>query len=114
MQMADGVIYLVQPVFGYRYLTGQAVIGPTWVEYTFASGQLPASAAQQAPASGEPPIGHRVLIPLTNVMVIAIADEVDEQDGHPEGDPQGAPLAADRQAAEKGGQGRTPKGTKQP
>ena len=98
MRMADGVIYLVEPVFGYRSLAGQAVIGPTWVEYTFTSEQLPASMGRQGSAGADLPIGHRVLIPLTNVIVIAIADEVDEHDGETL---RGYP-AADRSAAEQG------------
>ena len=93
MRMANGVIHLVRPVFGCSYLAGPATVGPTWVEYTFTSEQLPASTGRQASTGAELPIGHRVLIPLTNVIAIAIADEVDEQDGEH--------VAADRSAAEK-------------
>lgn len=80
MRVADSVIYLVQPVFGFRSLRGQAVVGPTWVEYTFSNEQLASSGGQPQPDRCDPPLGHQVLIPLTNIAVVAIMDEVEERD----------------------------------
>lgn len=97
--MAHGTIYLVQPVFGCSRLTGEAVIGPTWVEYTFAPGaghwdsesrerqdpMSPGCAAEAADNLDRNPNGldaphneHRVLIPLTNVTAISLGDDPDD------------------------------------
>ena len=66
MRITEGTIYLAQPVFGRRRLTGAATIGTTWVDYTFtdtdraeATAPLPDAEAGVAPLNG-----WRVLIPI--------------------------------------------------
>jgi hypothetical protein len=77
--MANGVIYLVRPLFGHQQLVGSAVIGPTWIEYSFPSNEPPPSLVPEPTALTPSPNGYRLLIPLTNVTAIAISDATDHQ-----------------------------------
>lgn len=77
MRITEGTIYLVQPVFGRRRLTGAATIGTTWVDYTFtdtdraeATAPLPDAEAGVAPLNG-----WRVLIPITNVTAVVLGPD---------------------------------------
>jgi hypothetical protein len=77
MRITEGTIYLAQPVFGRRRLTGAATIGTTWVDYTFtdtdraeATDPLPDAAAGVIP-----PRGWRVLIPITNVTAVVLGPD---------------------------------------
>ena len=77
MRITEGTIYLAQPVFGRRRLTGAATIGTTWVHYTFtntdraeATAPLPDAEAGVAPLNG-----WRVLIPITNVTAVVLGPD---------------------------------------
>jgi hypothetical protein len=74
MRITEGTIYLTQPVFGRRRLTGAATIGTTWVDYTFTDPDR-AEAADPPPGAEAdvlPPNGWRVLIPITNVTAVVL------------------------------------------
>jgi hypothetical protein len=76
MRITEGIIYLAQPVFGRRRLTGA-----TWVDYTFTdtdTGTHRANATDPLPdadAGVTPPHGWRVLIPITNVTAVVIGSD---------------------------------------
>ena len=77
MRITEGTIYLAQPVFGRRRLTGAATIGTTWVDYTFtdtdrAEGTAPLPDAE---AGVTPLNGWRVLIPITNVTAVVLGPD---------------------------------------
>jgi hypothetical protein len=77
MRITEGTVYLAQPVFGRRRLTGAATIGTTWVDYTFADTDR-ANATNPLPdadAGVTIPYGWRVLIPITNVTAVVIGPD---------------------------------------
>ena len=74
MRITEGTIYLAQPVFGRRRLTGAATIGTTWVDYIFTDTDR-AEAADPLPGAETgvlAPNGWRVLIPITNVTAVVL------------------------------------------
>jgi hypothetical protein len=77
MRITEGTIYLAQPVFGRRRLTGAATIGTTWVDYTFTDPDR--AQATDPPPDAEagvlPPNGWRVLIPITNVTAVVLGPD---------------------------------------
>jgi hypothetical protein len=77
MRITEGTIYLAQPVFGRRRLTGAATIGTTWVDYTFADTDR--AEATDPPPDAEAdvllPNGWRVLIPITNVTAVVLGPD---------------------------------------
>ena len=79
MRITEGTIYLAQPVFGRRRLTGAATIGTTWVDYTFTDTDTDRADATDplpdADAGVTPPHGWRVLIPITNVTAVVIGPD---------------------------------------
>ena len=77
MRITEGTIYLAQPVFGRRRLTGAATIGTTWVDYTFTDTDRADATASlpDADAGVTPPHGWRVLIPITNVTAVVIGPD---------------------------------------
>jgi hypothetical protein len=85
MRITEGTIYLAQPVFGRRRLTGAATIGTTWVDYTFTDTDRADATASlpDADAGVTPPLGWRVLIPITNVTAVVIGPD-DTASGRPE------------------------------
>jgi hypothetical protein len=91
MRITEGTIYLAQPVFGHRRLTGAATIGTTWVDYTFTDTNR-AEATNPLPdtdAGVTPPHGWRVLIPITNVTAVVIGPD-DTASGRGSGRPEPA------------------------
>jgi hypothetical protein len=72
MRITGGTIYLAQPVFGRRRLTGAATIGTTWLDYTFADDADAADPPSGVEADATPPPGWRVLIPITNVTAVVV------------------------------------------
>jgi hypothetical protein len=75
MRITRGTIYLAQPVFGHRHLTGAATIGTTWVDYTFTDGAEAADPPPGAEAGVAPLNGWRVLIPITNVTAVVLGPD---------------------------------------
>jgi hypothetical protein len=72
MRLKNGVIYLIQPVFGRERLVGEAEVGTTWVEYTFTDGPIGDADVSGLTVDEEAPRGLHVFIPLTNVRGIAV------------------------------------------
>jgi len=75
MRVTDGVIYLVQPLFGRTILTGSFLVMTTWLDFTFHEELTPADLG--LPPTAGAPAHVRVFIPLTNV--VAVLAERDEQ-----------------------------------
>jgi hypothetical protein len=79
--MAKGTIYLVRPLYGRHQLVGEAVIGPTWIEYMFPADEASIPLEPESSVLSASPGGYRILIPLTNVTAIALPIELDDQAG---------------------------------
>jgi hypothetical protein len=77
MRITQGTIYLAQPVFGRRRLSGAATIGTTRLDYTFTDADR-ADAADPPPGAETDvlaPTGWRVLIPITNVIAVVLGPD---------------------------------------
>jgi hypothetical protein len=77
MRITAGTIYLAQPVFGRRRLSGAATIGTTWLDYTFTDADRADAADPPAGAGTDvlAPNGWRVLIPITNVIAVVLGPD---------------------------------------
>ncbi len=73
MRIKNGIIYLVEPLFGRNFLTGDCLIMTNWLDYTFTE-KLEA-AELGLPHDSQPPAYVRVLIPLNNVRAVLTEQE---------------------------------------
>ncbi len=77
MRISDAKIYLAQPLFGRKILTGPVIVGTTWLDYTFnepiALAELEPTTTAQTDAAEQSLV--RMLIPLNNVLAVIVEQE---------------------------------------
>jgi hypothetical protein len=77
MRVTEGTICLFRPIAGHHRLVGPVTIGTTWLEYTLPEeAHVPGAADTGGESSAL--AGHRLLIPITNVIAVVIPPDADD------------------------------------
>lgn len=75
MRIADAKIYLAQPVFGRRILTGPVTVSTTWLDYTFNEPLSSKEMELPVPPEGDELSQVRMFIPLNNVLAVVVEQQ---------------------------------------
>lgn len=75
MRIADAKIYLAQPLFGRRVLTGPVIVSTTWLDYTFNEPISSQEMGLSDQPEGEELTIVRTLIPLNNVLAVVVEQQ---------------------------------------